>query len=78
MSLLQLTDNTLLIKDEDGNYVECQVLGYKMKESVFQKSAPILSINSARFLFFLNFIPGNKGLFNKKGTLFNPNFLHDG
>merc|ERR1712241_740748 len=54
----QLTDKTILIKDPDGNIVECEVLGSHLKESFMQKSVPILPPAVAGLMFFLNLCPG--------------------
>merc|ERR1712012_121588 len=54
----QLTDKTILIKDPEGNVVECEVLGTRMKESIFKKSVPILHPSLATLICFLNLIPG--------------------
>ena len=56
--LFQLTDKTILIKDPDGNIVECEVLGSHLKESFMQKSVPILPPAVAGLMFFLNLCPG--------------------
>ena len=48
------------MKDTDGNVVECEVLETHMKESVFQKSVPILPTTAGAFFGFLNICPGTK------------------
>merc|ERR1711936_1037212 len=54
----QLTDKTILMKDSDGNLVECEILSSRLKESLFQKSVPLLPPAVAGLLFFLNLCPG--------------------
>ena len=54
----KLTDKTILMKDSDGNLVECEILSSRLKESIFQKSVPFLPAAFAGLLFFLNICPG--------------------
>ena len=64
-----MTDKTILIKDPDGNIVECEVLGSHLKESFMQKSVPILPPAVAGLMFFLNLCPGvSSGAWNKAHT----------
>ena len=49
---------TMLIKAEDGEMIECEVISTVEKESSFQKSAPIINPSLAGFFGFLNIVPG--------------------
>ena len=49
---------TMLIKAEDGEMIECEVISTVEKESSFQKSAPIINPRLAGIFGFLNLIPG--------------------
>eukprot|EP00090_Calanus_glacialis_P003158 TRINITY_DN12292_c0_g1_i1.p1 TRINITY_DN12292_c0_g1~~TRINITY_DN12292_c0_g1_i1.p1 ORF type:complete len:128 (-),score=23.46 TRINITY_DN12292_c0_g1_i1:176-559(-) len=49
---------TMLIKGEDGEMIECEVISTTEKESSFQKSAPIINPTLAGLFCFLNLIPG--------------------
>ena len=51
---------TMLIKGEDGEMIECEVISTTEKESSFQKSAPIINPTLAGLFCFLNLIPGFK------------------
>ena len=53
-----MTDKTILMKDPDGNLVECEILSSRLKETWFQKSVPFLPPVFAGLLFFLNICPG--------------------
>lgn len=53
-----MTDKTILMKDPDGNLVECEILSSRLKETMFQKSVPFLPPVLAGLLFFLNICPG--------------------
>ena len=53
-----MTDKTILMKDSDGNLVECEIVSSRLKESMFQKSVPFLPPVIAGLLFFFNLCPG--------------------
>ena len=63
---------TMLIKGEDGEMIECEVISTTEKESSFQKSAPIINPTLAGLFCFLNLIPGFKKInkFLLKAILF--------
>eukprot|EP00093_Oithona_nana_P002342 02342.XXX_52843_51402_1 [CDS] Oithona nana genome sequencing. len=49
---------TLWVRGEDGEMVECEVLSTKDRESIFAKNAPILPLPIAIICGILNFVPG--------------------
>ena len=49
---------TMWVKGEDGQMVECEVVATKDHESVFTKNAPILPLPIAVICGILNFVPG--------------------
>ncbi|XP_023348784.1 uncharacterized protein LOC111717517 [Eurytemora carolleeae] len=55
---IQMSGNTMMVKGEDGQMVECEIISSKEKESVFQKSIPIFSTTVAGIFGFLNLVPG--------------------
>ena len=50
--------NKLMVADPEGNLVECEVISSHTKESIFQKSIPVLHPVLASFFGFLNLVPG--------------------
>ena len=48
----------MLVADPDGNMVEWEILSSHTKESIFQKSIPVLPPAAAAFFGFLNLVPG--------------------
>jgi hypothetical protein len=53
-----MSGKTMLVADQDGNMVECEILSSHTKESIFQKSIPILPPAAAALFGFLNLVPG--------------------
>ena len=49
---------TMMIRGDDGEMIECEVLSTVEKESSFQKSAPIMNPSLAGLFGFLNLVPG--------------------
>merc|ERR1711915_1019188 len=49
---------TMLIKGDDGEMIECEVLSTTEKESSFQKAVPVMNPSLASLFCFLNLIPG--------------------
>jgi len=49
---------TMLVKGEDGEMIECEIISAVEVESEFQKSVPILNTKVAALLAFLNLVPG--------------------
>ena len=58
MNMLQIKGKTMLVADADGNMVEWEIVSSHTKESIFQKSIPVLPPLAAAFFAFLNLIPG--------------------
>ena len=48
----------MLVADPDGKMVEWEILSSHTKESIFQKSIPVLPPAAAAFFGFLNLVPG--------------------
>jgi len=48
----------MMVKGEDGQMVECDIISSQEKESIFQKSAPIMHPALAAIFGFLNLVPG--------------------
>ena len=55
---IQMKGNKLMVADPEGNLVECEVISSHTKESIFQKSIPVLHPVLASFFGFLNLVPG--------------------
>ena len=53
-----MSGKTMLVADPDGHLVECEILSSHTKESIFQKSIPVLPPLAAAFFAFLNLVPG--------------------
>jgi len=53
-----MTGEFMMVKGTDGEMVECEIISSREKESIFQKSAPIMHPALAAFLGFLNLVPG--------------------
>ena len=54
----------MLVADPDGHLVECEIISSHTKESIFQKSIPVLHPALAALFGFLNLVPGK--LFYKR------------
>ena len=50
---------TMMVADPDGTMVEMEIISSHTKESIFQKSIPVLPPAVAAFFGFLNLVPGN-------------------
>ena len=48
----------MMVADSDGNMVEMEIISSHTKESIFQKSIPVLPPAVAAFFGFLNLVPG--------------------
>ena len=48
------------MKGDDGEMVECEIISAVEKESLFQKSVPILNTKLAALFAFLNLFPGKQ------------------
>ena len=48
----------MMIKGEDGQMVECEIISTRDHESIFDKNAPVLPIFLAIICCILNLIPG--------------------
>ena len=59
---IQMKGNKLMVADPEGNLVECEVISSHTKESIFQKSIPVLHPVLASFFGFLNLVPGRNKL----------------
>ena len=49
----------MLIKGDDGEMIECEVISTTEKESSFQKAVPVMNPSLASLFCFLNLVPGN-------------------
>merc|ERR1719397_1921601 len=47
-----------MVKGEDGEMCEMEIIGTREKQSIFQKSAPIMHPLLASVFLFLNVVPG--------------------
>ena len=63
-----------MVKGEDGQMVECEIISTKDKESVFDKNAPVLPLFLAIICCILNIVPGKKKLFSKHHGISSPRF----
>ena len=54
-----------MVKGEDGQMVECEIISTKDKESVFDKNAPVLPLFLAIICCILNIVPGKKNIFEE-------------
>ena len=54
-----MSGKTMLVVDPGGHLVECEILSSHTKESIFQKSIPVLHPALAALFGFLNLVPGN-------------------
>ena len=59
-----------MVKGEDGQMVECEIISTKDKESVFDKNAPVLPLFLAIICCILNIVPGKKIFFLVLQTFF--------
>ena len=69
--MLQLKGKTMLVADADGNMVEWEIISSHTKESIFQKSIPVLPPLAAAFFAFLNLVPGRSCSENIHGFIHN-------
>ena len=56
--MLQGKKETMLVKNAEGEMVECEVVGTRDHESIFAKNLPILPLPFAIICCTLNLIPG--------------------
>ena len=52
----------MLIKGDDGEMIECEVISTTEKESSFQKAVPVMNPDLAGLFCFLNLVPGNNSI----------------
>ncbi len=48
----------MMVRNADGEMVECEIVATREHESVFAKNLPILPLPAAIFCAILNFFPG--------------------
>ena len=52
-----------MVKGEDGEMVECEIISTRDHESIFHRNAPILPLPMAVICCILNFLPGQNWIF---------------